>query len=74
MKNILKALIPMAFALVSLTPSLFAQDLDFRALDKLSASAKSTTNVTLAGPMRSVVYSGSTAYARFLRRYMAVSY
>ncbi len=51
MKNLLKAFIPMAVALVSLTPSLFGQDLDFRALDKLGASAKSTTNVTLAGPM-----------------------
>lgn len=45
MKTILRTLLLCSFALCA--PTLFAQDFDFKTLDKLAAVAKSTTNLTL---------------------------
>ncbi len=49
MKITLKKFIPAVVILFALAPALTAQDFDFKALDKLAASAKSATNVTLNG-------------------------
>jgi len=54
MKIIMKTLISAAIAIVAsalAAPSLRAQDFDFKTLDKLSAVAKSSTNVTLDGTL-----------------------
>jgi len=49
MKKMLRALISATVVLFGLVPALAAQDFDFKTLDKLAASAKSATNVTLNG-------------------------
>jgi hypothetical protein len=46
-----KTFILSTIALLSIVPASFAQDFDFKTLDKLGASAKSSTNVTLEADM-----------------------
>jgi hypothetical protein len=46
-----KTLILSVITYFAITPAIFAQDFDFKTLDKLSAGAKSSTNVTLEADM-----------------------